>query len=88
MLKISACGGLLAPQANFLRFQTATKGILPYKMSAAGENFVVSERYKGYFMLHKSAPQAKFFRFQSATNGILPYKMSAAGENFAVSERY
>ena len=24
---------------NFLRFDSDTKGILPYKMSAAGENF-------------------------------------------------
>ena len=34
-----------APQATILRFQGATKGILLYKMSAAGENFAVSERY-------------------------------------------
>ena len=30
-----------APQAEILRFESATKGILPYKMSAAGENFHV-----------------------------------------------
>ena len=30
-----------APQAKILRFESATKGILPYKMSAAGENFGV-----------------------------------------------
>ena len=29
----------------FLRFQSVTKGILPCKKSAAGENFAVSERY-------------------------------------------
>ena len=41
-----ACGGLTAPQANFfLRFQRDTKGILPYKMSAAGEIFVVSKGF-------------------------------------------
>ena len=30
-----------APQAKFLRFENATNGIVPYKMSAAGENFAV-----------------------------------------------
>ena len=55
---------------DFLWFQRATKRILPYKISAAGENFVVSERYKGYFMLHKWAPQAIFFGFRALLMGF------------------
>ena len=37
--------GFRALLNGFLRFQSATKEILPYKKSAAGENFAVSERY-------------------------------------------
>ena len=53
--------------------RSVTKAISPYKMSAAGENFVISERYKGIL---------------PATKEILPYKISAAGAIFTVSERY
>ena len=83
-----------APQAKILRFQSATKEILPHKMSATGD-FCGSRALLRLFHLTKWAPRAKTLWFQSATKGILPatkeilpYKISAAGENITVSERY
>ena len=77
-----------APQAKILRFRDATKGILPCKMSAAGENFAVSGCYKGDFTLQNKHRRRTILRFQNAnvTKEILPYRMSAAGENFVVSK--
>ena len=39
MLLLRFCLTKWAPQANILRFYSDTKRVLPYKMSAAGENF-------------------------------------------------
>ena len=38
----------MSAAGEILQFQGATSRILPSKMSAAGENFAVSDRYKGY----------------------------------------
>ena len=61
--KMSAAG------ENFV-IQWATKGILPYKISAAGENFCGFRALLRGFYLTKRAPQAKILRFQGATRRI------------------
>ena len=50
----------------FLRFQSATKGILSYKTSAAGEIFCGFRALLRGFYLTKWAPQAKFLRFHNS----------------------
>ena len=65
-------------------FESATKGILPYKMSAAGENFAISE---GVFTLQNERRRRKFYTSRTLVKGFYLTKMSAAGENNALSER-
>ena len=55
---------LRPPQAKILWFQRATKGILPYKISTVGENFVVLERYKWYFRLQNERRRRNFCDFR------------------------
>ena len=43
-------------------------------MSAAGENFEVSEFLQEKYPLQNERRRRKFLRFESATKGILPYK--------------
>ena len=49
----------MSAAGDFLQFQSTTKGILPYKMGAAGENFAVSDRYSGDFTLQNRRRRRK-----------------------------
>ena len=55
----------------FLRFESITKWILPYKMSAAGENLCTFRALLMGFCLTKGAPQAKILHFLDANFGKL-----------------
>ena len=48
---------------DFLLFQGIRKEILPYKMSAAGENFAVPVHYKGHFALQNERRRRHFWDF-------------------------
>ena len=48
-------------------FWCVTKVILPYKRSAAGDNFAVSERYKGDFTLQNERRRRKFYSFRASS---------------------
>ena len=69
-----------------MQYQSATKGILPHKMSAAGDFLRYQNAPKGILPYTMSAAGGFFcdIRAVLTTEEISPYKMSAAGENFCI----
>ena len=58
----------------FLRLQETTNGILHSKMSAAGENFTVSEHYKGNFTVQNERHRRTFYDFRMLQRGFYHIK--------------
>ena len=64
-----------------------TKGILPYKMHAAGENFCGFKRYKGHFPL-QNARRRRFFVVSERYKGDFALQNARRRRFFVVSGRY
>ena len=76
--------GYCAAGEFFLRVESVTKVILPYKTRAAGTFFFRVASVTKVILPYKTRAAGEKMRFEGATNVILPYKTRAAGEKIAL----